>query len=89
MQKRSQKDSPKGGCAGGASPPYNYLFRPILLRLNRNLQNGPAARLERARPDLRRLRDNRPRPVLRAPYTANAVDFFQNLYGDAKHEAPP
>ena len=39
--------------------------------------------------DLRRLRDNRPRPMLRAPYTANAVDFSQNLYGDAKHEAPP
>ena len=39
--------------------------------------------------NLRRLRDNQPRPVLRAPYTANAIDFSQNLYGDAKHEAPP
>ena len=29
--------------------------------------------------DLRRLRDSGPRPVLRAPYTANAVDFSQDF----------
>ena len=51
----------------------------------RTSKRGVAAQ---APPPLR-LRDNQPRPVLRAPYTANAVDFYQNLYGDAKHEAPP
>ena len=58
MPQKSWKGGPTGGSVAEAPPPYNYLFRSTLYQisgtnLQRNLQNGPAARLERARPDLK------------------------------------
>ena len=60
---------------------------PDLYVLQRNFQNGPAARLDQARLDLCRLRDNRPRPVLQALCTSTASVCHISLFWEIANES--